>query len=141
VKLNVPATVGVPEINPLEAVKLKPPGSAPALRLQLYGAVPPLAVKVALYTVPCVPPVNEPVVILTGGIDALIVRLNALVAACAVGAVESVTFTVKLKVPEAVGVPEMTPLDAVKVNPEGSEPELILHVYGIVPPLAAIVAL
>jgi len=48
VKLNVPAAVGVPEIDPLEAVKLKPPGSAPALTLQLYGVVPPLAVKVAL---------------------------------------------------------------------------------------------
>jgi hypothetical protein len=46
VKLNVPAVVGVPEIVPLAAANVKPAGSVPVLTLQLYGAVPPLAVNV-----------------------------------------------------------------------------------------------
>ena len=43
VKLNEPEVVGVPEIVPLDAESVKPAGSAPALILQLYGVVPPLA--------------------------------------------------------------------------------------------------
>jgi hypothetical protein len=45
VKPNVPEEVGVPEIVPLE-VKVRPAGNAPALMLQLYGVVPPLAAKI-----------------------------------------------------------------------------------------------
>ena len=52
----------------------------------------------------------------------------------------SVTFTVKENVPEAEGVPEITPEEAVKVKPAGSEPLLMLHEYGVVPPLACSVA-
>ena len=40
VKLNVPAAEGVPEIVPVEVLMDKPPGNAPALTLQLIGAVP-----------------------------------------------------------------------------------------------------
>jgi hypothetical protein len=50
--------------------------------------------------------------------------------------VESVTLTVVLKEPEAVGVPEMVPA-ADRVKPAGRAPELMLQVYGVVPPLAA----
>ena len=67
--------------------------------------------------------------------------LRALVAVCAVGVVESVIFTVKLAAPEAVGVPLIAPLDAFKVSPAGSDPTEMDHVYGVVPPLAARVAL
>ena len=42
----VPAVVGVPEITPVEVTRLNPAGSEPALRLQLYGVVPPLACSV-----------------------------------------------------------------------------------------------
>ena len=56
------------------------------------------------------------------------VRLIALVAFCAVGLVESETFTVKLKLPDVVGVPEIAPVDAVKLSPAGNEPELMLQV-------------
>lgn len=52
----------------------------------------------------------------------------------------SVTFTVKLLVPVAVGVPEITPVLAASDRPDGNEPELIDHVYGDVPPLHAMVA-
>jgi len=34
---------------------------------------------------------------------------------------------VKLEAPEEVGVPEMVPVDASKLNPAGSEPELMLQ--------------
>ena len=48
VKLNDPAVVGVPEIVPLAAASVRPAGNAPALTLQLYGVVPPLAAKVVV---------------------------------------------------------------------------------------------
>lgn len=41
------------------------------------------------------------------------------------------------EVPDAVGVPEIAPDDAVRLNPAGSEPDVMLHVYGVVPPDAA----
>jgi hypothetical protein len=50
--------------------------------------------------------------------------------------VESVTFTVKLKEPEAVGVPEMVPAGE-SVRPAGKAPALMLQPYGVVPPVAA----
>jgi hypothetical protein len=78
--------------------------------------------------VPCVPFANELVVKLTGVAPTPTVMLRAFVAVCAVGVVESVIFTVKLNVPDAVGVPEIAPLEAVKLKPEGSDPELMLQV-------------
>ena len=50
VKLNVPAVVGVPEIWPAEE-SVSPPGSAPALTVQVKGVVPPLAASVVEYAV------------------------------------------------------------------------------------------
>ena len=52
----------------------------------------------------------------------------------------SVTFTVNDEVPDPVGVPEITPDEPFSVNPPGNDPLLILHVYGVVPPLACSVA-
>ena len=43
------------------------------------------------------------------------------------GELESVTLTVKLEVPAAVGVPEIEPVAAVSVRPAGSEPEVMLQ--------------
>jgi hypothetical protein len=48
---NEPDAVGVPEIVPAEE-SVKPAGRAPALTLQLYGVVPPLAARVVEYAVP-----------------------------------------------------------------------------------------
>ncbi len=48
----------------------------------------------------------------------------------------SVTFTVKLDVLAADGVPLITPL-LDSARPEGNEPESIDHVYEGVPPVAA----
>ena len=66
---------------------------------------------------------------------------TAILSGCvAVLLLASVTFTVKEDVPEVVGVPEIAPDEAVKVNPAGSEPLLMLHEYGVVPPVACSVA-
>jgi hypothetical protein len=56
------------------------------------------------------------------------------------GLPESVTWTVKLKAPVVVGVPEMTPVPLLSPRPVGSEPLVIDHVYGGVPPLAVSVS-
>ena len=56
-----------------------------------------------------------------------------------VGLLESVTVTVMFEVPGAVGVP--LTVQPLSVNPAGSVPELIEQLYGVVPPLASMVAL
>jgi hypothetical protein len=43
------------------------------------------------------------------------------------GEPESVTLTVKLKVPVAVGLPEIVPVVAARVKPPGNAPEVILQ--------------
>src|SRR5260370_32296487 len=48
----------------------------------------------------------------------------------------SVTFTVNPKFPPAVGVPLITPVVGFKPTPAGSEPRVMAHVYGEVPPTA-----
>jgi hypothetical protein len=58
---------------------------------------------------------------------------------CGVG-LESRAATVKVKVPCAAGLPEITPLLGCIVRPEGSEPDVKLQEYGGVPPLASIPA-
>jgi hypothetical protein len=46
---------------------------------------------------------------------------------------EFVALIAKLNVPAVVGVPEITPLDAFKLNPVGNVPLAITHVIGAVP--------
>ena len=48
----------------------------------------------------------------------------------------SVTLAVNGKLPATVGVPLITPVAAASRSPVGSEPELTLQLYGVVPPLA-----
>src|SRR5207253_8749915 len=52
----------------------------------------------------------------------------------------SVTLTVNEEVPATVGVPLITPVAAANESPSGSEPELTLQLYGVVPPMACRVA-
>ena len=54
------------------------------------------------------------------------VMLSCFVAVAGVAA-ESRTCTVKVAVPLAVGVPEITPLEAFRVSPAGSVPTVIDH--------------
>jgi hypothetical protein len=49
--------------------------------------------------------------------------------------------TPKEKLPVAVGVPEMIPLAAARDSPEGSWPELTLHLSDDTPPVAVRLAL
>jgi hypothetical protein len=48
----------------------------------------------------------------------------------------SVTVTVKVDIPLAVGVPEIVPVVEASVSPAGRLPEVTDHVYCGVPPLA-----
>jgi hypothetical protein len=51
------------------------------------------------------------------------------------GLAPSLTVTVKLLVPEAVGVPEIRPVSGARLSPAG-RPPWTDQVYGVVPPLA-----
>jgi hypothetical protein len=51
----------------------------------------------------------------------------------------SVTRIAKFEVPEPVGVPLISPLEASNDKPTGSDPDGISHAYGVVPPDAATV--
>ena len=63
----------------------------------------------------------------------VMVRVNAFVADALF---LSVTCTVKLAVPVAVGVPLRTP-PLLKLNPAGKLPDASDQLYGVVPPVAA----
>ena len=52
------------------------------------------------------------------------------------GLLESATWTVKLPIPFAVGVPEILPPASIK-RPGGRVPEARVQVYGTIPPVAA----
>jgi len=73
--------------------------------------------------------------VITGG--PFTVRVSVLEA---VAEVESVTWTVKVKAPTDVGVPEIVPTFAFNESPVGSVPNGIDQLYGVVPLLAAKVA-
>ena len=49
---------------------------------------------------------------------------------------ESTTFAVKVKGPNAVGVPVIAPVVELSVRPVGRDPAMIENVYGGTPPLA-----
>jgi hypothetical protein len=130
---TVPVVVGVPEIAPVDATRLNPVGRVPAITLQLYGVVPPLACSAAEYAVPTVPPDNDVVVTAGGCAAAVTAILSAFVPVLFAA---SVTCTVNDTVPAVVGVPEITPVDAIRLSPVGNVPAVTLQLYGVVPPLA-----
>jgi hypothetical protein len=66
-----------------------------------------------------------------------IAMLNALADASLAA---SSTCAVNDAVPAAVGAPEISPVEAARLRPAGSEPETMLQLYGVVPPLACSVA-
>jgi hypothetical protein len=133
VKLDWPAPVGVPLIVP-PLLKLRPAGNAPDVSVHEYGTVPPIAVSVDEYAVPTIPPGKEAVVIVSGSTLAITLMENGLVAFCT-GAEESVTCTVKSDWPAVVGVPLMVP-SLLKLRPAGNAPDVTVHEYGSVPPVA-----
>ena len=110
-----------------------PGGSAPDITVHVNGPVPPATPRVCEYAVPTVPVGSAVVVICSAGAFTVIAN-DALADTDAL----SVTFTVKLLVPAALGVPVID--EPFRLNPGGSDPLAIDHVYGAVPPLAASVA-
>jgi hypothetical protein len=99
-----------------------------------YGVVPPDAASVDEYAVPTIPLGNESVVIFSVGALLLMLMESGWVAFCT-GEEESVTCTVKLDWPTAVGVPLIVPF-VFKLKPTGNVPEVNAHEYGVVPPEA-----
>jgi hypothetical protein len=109
---------------------VRPVGSDPEVKVQVYGPTPPEACRGAEYGAPIVPPgrVPETVTPVTTAIVSDAVTLKGIL-------LESMALTVKLDVPAAVGVPVMAPFDAPRLSPAGSEPVAMLHTNGAVPPL------
>jgi hypothetical protein len=95
-----------------------------------YGGDPPDAASAWEYATPTVPAGSDAVVIPKAG--GLMVSDNAAVAdADAL----SVTRTVKVLDPAALGVPDMVP-PAARLNPAGNVPLATVHEYGGDPPVA-----
>ena len=78
VKVDGPAVVGVPEIVPVDALRLKPAGNEPLLTLHVMG-VSPAAESVWLYAVPTVPLGND-VVMIVGAVPPPVLPLGSVVA-------------------------------------------------------------
>src|ERR1041384_7945751 len=107
-------------MSPVEEARLSPPGNAPVVMVHVSGGLPPIAVNRALKVTPFVALGISPVVTVTGGAATVIVKVF-----CAVLDAESVTCSVALKVPAAVGVPAIAPVLEFKETPGGSAPEAI----------------
>ena len=73
---------------------------------------------------PAVPPDREEVETESVGVAAATAMLSDLVAVLLLA---SVTLTVKVEVPDAVGVPEIVPDEEFRLIPAGSEPLLTAH--------------
>ena len=123
VKVAVPALVGVPEITPVFPLRESPSGREP--EVTAHAAPEVLDERVAEYDSPAVPEGRLVVVMamfVVGVLAVLMVMLRLFV----VLAFPDTALTVNVALPDAVGVPEITP-DVLSDNPEGREPELIDH--------------
>jgi hypothetical protein len=121
VNVNVPLRLGVPVIAP-ELERLSPSGKDPLVRTHVYGAMPPVTASVVEYA--------ELTNAFGNGDAVVIVRLVGIemeIDCVADIPVLSVTFTTKLKIPVAVGVPDMVPAED-SVKPGGSCPLATAHV-------------
>ena len=120
VRLNAPATVGVPKSAPDVALIFMPLGWPETN--QLYGVVPPVATTAccAAYPVPtmAVGGLSAVVVIESVGVAAVTVSDNTFEAVCC-GLLASQTVTVRLNVPETVGVPKTAPEEELIPMPLG----------------------
>ena len=105
-KLNVLSSVGVPEILPVEMSRFKPSGNVPENKLQEYGAIPPDAVKVTSYGAATVPSGRGELVVMPRSGRGLMVNENGPMSVCP-GVLLSETWTVNVKVPSSVGMPEI----------------------------------
>jgi hypothetical protein len=110
--VKVPGAVGVPVMAPVEALSVRPCGRVPVATENVYGAVPPLMVIAGLLNgTPTWPEFVVEQVMLGAGT----IVYRQVVATTT--PFESVTWI--LKVPGAVGVPVMAPVDVFNVRPAG----------------------
>ena len=113
VKVLDPAAVGVPAM--VAPVSVRPAGRVPLASDQVYGAVPPDAASDCEYAVPTTPFGNDDVeTVSVAGLIAIVSDAVAVLEAL------SVTRTVKVLDPAAVGVPAM--VAPVSVSPAGRVP-------------------
>ena len=123
----VPATVGVPLIWPVEAFNPSPVGSDPEGIDHEYGAVPPVAARVAAKVEFTCPEGNAAVAMARVATAGAIVTERDFEAVCGV-ALESWTCRVNAKFPDWVGVPLMLEPALLTVTPPGRFPEVTDHV-------------
>lgn len=100
------------------------------------GPNPPVKFTVAEYGTPALAAGRVVVVMVNGAIMVIVKPCVAVTAGLSLSA----TLAVKVLVPVAVGVPEMTPA-VLMDKPAGSAPEDMVNVYGAIPPEAARVVL
>jgi hypothetical protein len=115
-------------MTPLELFNVTPAGNNPAVTDQTRGLLPPVDVSVWLYARFTVPSERDDVVI----DSALYIVMDS--ARLAVAEFASVTCTVKLYVPATVGVPLIAPVVLFRLRPDGRDPDVTPHVYGVLPP-------
>lgn len=129
VKLLVAAPVGVPLIIPVDGASDKPAGSAPAVTAHVSAPKPPEPASVCEYAAPTVPAAIG-VAVVTARFE-LIVIVNAFVAATpALSKMRAVKFATA----PVCAVPPIAPVAGTIAKPAGSDPALIDHVNGAVPP-------
>ena len=115
------------------SLKVTPLGSVPDSVKDGVGV--PVAVTV---NVPAVLTTNVTLLALVNAGAALTVMLSCCVADWEPPTLESVTLTVKVDVPTAVGVPVIAPA-LLRVRPAGRDPALAVNVSVPAPPVTAIV--
>jgi hypothetical protein len=125
---EAPIVVAVPYIVPL-GLRLRPSGSEPLARDQMYGGDPPVALSACEYAAPTAPGGKAVVVIVRAG-ELIVSDSDSIKDDDAL----SVTFSVTLEEPVAVGVPVIVP--STRARPGGSTPLTIDQVYGGDPPVA-----
>ena len=131
VKLKEPVSVGMPRIKPL-LLRVIPAGRAPFIMDQVYGVVPPVAVKVWLKGARVKAFERGELVVMVGIDDAMIMENDL----DWVKPRASVTSALNWKVPEAFGMPEIWPL-GLRVSPFGSAPVGLVHDKGAKPSVAS----
>ena len=137
VKLVVPGAVGVPVMTPAALIDRPLGKELPLASENVYEGTPPVAETLALYAVPWTPFCRLVVVIDSAGVT---VMERFAVTVCGV-VLESFTWTVKLVVPGAAGIPVIAPAALID-KPLGNELPLASEkVSGKLPPLAVTVAL
>jgi hypothetical protein len=114
------AVVGVPVMDPVLGLRLRPAGRLPVVIAHVYGATPPLADKAAEYGWLTVAEGNADVVSTSWE---LTVMTSVAVAVWA-GFDESVTCTFTVDVPAFPGVPLITPVALLRPRPPGRLPEV-----------------